>query len=574
MIMTPIAISIITKYAKSIEVFFKSYQKLLIVMVSEALYELNVFQSISCIGFINIKINYEYMCIPRILRKIVMFDYIEQILYSQSQSIILIKPLRKNKISHKMLFNILTFLLLLVIGGLVVGGLYLIKYIRKRKKLKKEEKSHNNIEKEEINKDKKIEKKPQYEEKDNIELSHYLKVFRLRYKNCSIEAIRSFMMFNYFIRLYQLTYCKLTLVTFYFIGDSLFTLNKVISISLLLFWILPVPLCLFFYLRLNQFNLLSPEMITFFGGFYISYNGMIKDVYAFYIQILSLLVPLITSLFYLFPYAQIVMFLILYLFKIIWISIAMPFFKINKVFTEIFTEGCILSMHIIIFIIYYFPKIEFKAMTYIYNGAFFLLLICRAYRTIVDTIRRGLFLYRLDIKEDESSYIEQEIFDKLNREADERNLRKEERRKQMNIDEREIENYNEEVKKKEMIEKEKEKIFDVKEEDHIDELDKQNMDNIDGKSNKEEEKSKKMISFDYSQRTTKLLIEDTMDLFKKDEDGHSNMFENDTTLNGSLHNIKELIKQEEEKKKKENRKKTPKKKNKSIKKRKVKKKIE
>ena len=103
------------------------------------------------------------------------------------------------------------------------------------------------------------------------------------------------------------------------------------------------------------------------------------------------------------------------------------------------------------------------------------------------------------------------------------------------------------------------------------------MDNIDGKSNKEEEKSKKMISFDYSQRTTKLLIEDTMDLFKKDEDGHSNMFENDTTLNGSLHNIKELIKQEEEKKKKENTKKTPKKpkkKNKSAKKKKVKKKIE
>ena len=133
MVMTPIAISIITKYAKSIEVFFKSYQKLLIVMVSEALYELNVFQSISCIGFINIKINYEYMCIPRILRKIVMFDYIEQILYSQSQTIILIKPLRKNKISHKMLFNIFTFLLLLVIGGLIVGGLYLIKYIRKRK---------------------------------------------------------------------------------------------------------------------------------------------------------------------------------------------------------------------------------------------------------------------------------------------------------------------------------------------------------------------------------------------------------------------------------------------------------
>lgn len=593
MVISPILISIIfskynmiynlcrIEYCKKINIYFKSYLRLLLVMTSEAIYELNIFQSIACIGFLNINLDIEYTFIPLTLRKVVFADYLEQIFYKDSE-IILIKCLRDNKISPYMFNNIFTFLIMLGIGILIIIGIYSKKFISRRlnktkeKKLSQKKPDENKEDKSktqnEINKqsetmiDKKekeqssIEKKPEYnnEVEEKNELNIHLLLQKKRYKKCSLESIRSYLMFNYFIRVYQVYFCKLSLVLFYFLFDSITPSNKVICFFLLFFWVLPVPFVLLFYLRYQQYNLLAPENITFFGAFYIHYRGMLKDVFAFYIQILFLMTPIITSAIYKFPKVQIILIIIISLIKIIMISISMPFFKVTKIFPEILSEGAILAMYIILFVIIICPKANYDFVKYIYLSAFGMLFIFRLYRTVRDLISRTIFLYNFEIKENNEEFVEVKGFENILREEEAKNIIMNQQIRREMIDEIDAEEIKKEERKKEIIQKKKEKMLEIKEEEYFDDIDKQQLEKV--QYNIEGDKAKKLFHFEASNRTDKKLIDETMDLFK--EIKHDEIFDNclgDTTIDASTIQMKK----KEEKKEKKNKKTKKEKKNKT-----------
>ena len=544
-------------------------------MTSEAIYELNIFQSIACIGFLNIDVDIEYTFIPLTLRKVVFFDYLEQLFYKDSE-IILIKPLRDNKISPFMFKNTLTFIIMMGIGILIIITIYSYKFIRRtlrNKKAKimidqvankldnnKEGKSQNanEIDKQSEAKTEKkerqssIEKKPEYNNKETEEkneLNIHLLLQKKRYKKCSLESIRSYLMFNYFIRVYQVHFCKLSLVSFYFLSDSLTPSNEVICFLLLFLWILPVPFALLFYLRYQQYNLLSPENITFFGAFYIHYRGMLKDVFAFYIQILFLMTPTLTSAIYGFPKVQIILIIIISLIKIIMVSLSMPFFKVNKIFPEILSEGAILAMYIILFVIIICPKANYDFVKYIYLSAFLMLFIFRFYRTVRDLISRTVFLYNFEIKENNEEFVEVNVFENILRKEEAKNIIMNQQIRREMMDELDAEEIQKEEREKELIQKKREKMLEINEEEHFDDLDKQQLEKA--QDDKEDDKSKKMFNFEYSNRTNKKLIDETMDLFK--EIKHDDIIENclgDTTIDASTIQMKKSTEKEDKKGKK------------------------
>lgn len=92
-------------------------------------------------------------------------------------------------------------------------------------------------------------------------------------------------------------------------------------------------------------------------------------------------------------------------------------------------------------------------------------------------------------------------------------------------------------------------MLEINEEEHFDNLDKQQLEKA--QDDKEDDKSKKMFNFEYSNRTNKKLIDETMDLFK--EIKHDDIIENclgDTTIDASTIQMKKSTEKEDKESKK------------------------
>jgi hypothetical protein len=214
-----------------------------------------------------------------------------------------------------------------------------------------------------------------------------------KFKKCSIPATKQYFIINYFIRIYQVTMTKLTFTCLVLINNSdLPTSNKldVLIAYLVLFgWLILLPVGLFTFLRRRSLDLMSPDMIIRFGTLYLTYRGISKDVYAFIIQLKFAALPMICVSLWNFPDVQIAMLVVLYLFNILFITIYMPFFKVNRVFSEAISEGVLMGFCITILVLQLIPSLKNSPIPrYILMLLILLVFLIRTYRIFYDTIFR------------------------------------------------------------------------------------------------------------------------------------------------------------------------------------------
>jgi hypothetical protein len=233
---------------------------------------------------------------------------------------------------------------------------------------------------------KKIEKDP---EEDGI----ILNVRSNQFKKCSVEANLSYFLFNYFIRVFQVTITKNLIVSFIVVNNATIASAKTYEVLLAQFviwvWVIILPVSLFVYLRLHQNTLMSPQMMIKYGCFYLNYRGVFKDVYAFIMQIKFMALPFICVFFWQYPHVQMSSLLCLSFFNIMFITKYMPFSKVSKVFTEAISEGVMMGYIILMFVLEYVTSLrDTDFPKYASISLMGVLILVRTFRIAYDTIYR------------------------------------------------------------------------------------------------------------------------------------------------------------------------------------------
>jgi hypothetical protein len=332
----------------------------------------------------------------------------------------------KDTITNSFIDNSHTFLLLILLGLGILSIILLIDRVKNRHKHKirkgkivfqdpkKKKKGKNGeiiepepnnedydnhvVDNEDQNKDnvmidenniKKIEKNAN----DNLHDGIILNVRSNQFKKCSVEANRHYFLFNYFIRVFQVTITKNLLVSFIVVINSGLSTAKTYEVFLAHFviwvWVIIIPMTLFVYLRLRQNTLMSPQMMIKYGCYYLNYRGVFKDVYAFIMQIKFMALPCICVFFWQYPHVQMTSLLCLSFFNIMFVTKYMPFSKVSKVFTEAISEGVLMGYIILIFVLEYVTSLRDTAFPkYASISLMGVLLLVRTFRIVYDTIYR------------------------------------------------------------------------------------------------------------------------------------------------------------------------------------------
>jgi hypothetical protein len=235
-----------------------------------------------------------------------------------------------------------------------------------------------------------------------------------KYKKCSLEALRNYLLYNYFIRLYQVTQTKTTLtcliVLFHYDPEFTQPYELAIAVVVLIIWIIFLPFVLFLYLRHNKYDLISPKNIIKYGTLYVNYRGINKDVYAFLMQIKFVILPVVCATCYRFPDLQLILMICLFLFNIVFITVSMPFTKMSKVFTEAISEFLLMCVMIITTIHNYVSSISDNVyMRWVNFGFFAALFIIRIYRIIYDFIFKFKDMIRMRTYRHISSTLEDNV---------------------------------------------------------------------------------------------------------------------------------------------------------------------
>jgi len=231
-------------------------------------------------------------------------------------------------------------------------------------------------------------------ENEGIEKEVFFKHLREhKFKKCSIPATKQYFLINYFIRIYQITITKLTFTCLLIINNSNLPTIKnydiFIAYIVLFAWLILLPVGLFTYLRRRALDLMSPDMIIRFGTLYLTYRGISKDVYAFIIQLKFAALPIICVFFSNLPDVQLFVLVILYLFNILFITIYMPFFKVNRVFSEAISEGVLMGFCIVILVLQLISSLQNSPIPrYILMLLILLVFLIRTYRIFYDTFFR------------------------------------------------------------------------------------------------------------------------------------------------------------------------------------------
>lgn len=229
-----------------------------------------------------------------------------------------------------------------------------------------------------------------------------------KYEKLTIEATYNYLTFNYFIRIYQLFFMLISLVSIktiqnycefnnenydeyfhqYYNNKDRFNLtvfeelydyklnskqlNDIYSIIeiifsykttansnfvfikpsvfdlllsiFLLLIIILFPVALLKNLRKRKNNLLAPQFIIKYGSLYINFRTITKDIFSILVLIFFFSVVCLINFFKYFGNVQLIAFLVLYVIKIIFISRIMPFTKSIKVMYESLSEVLVLLL--------------------------------------------------------------------------------------------------------------------------------------------------------------------------------------------------------------------------------------
>jgi len=209
-----------------------------------------------------------------------------------------------------------------------------------------------------------------------------------------IVWIKTQFVFGYFIRLYQVTMMKnfLSIALLFNFGTK--TVDIVIGILFLVFWLVGFPVFLFITLRINQINIMSEEIIKSHGALFLNYRGITKDVYAMLLHLKLIILPIIAVVCKDFPRTQLIFLSILFFFNLIFVSFSMPFNKVSKVFTEALSEGILMFFFVGTLIIDYLEESwdkeikTFIAVRYSFSGVLFFFLFLRCINSILNMISR------------------------------------------------------------------------------------------------------------------------------------------------------------------------------------------
>jgi hypothetical protein len=325
-------------------------------------------------------------------------DFLDNITYSSERAEGLPEPL-KDYFTVGFYDNSKTFIILFLFGFVIVLLIAikeLFEYFLNRKKRQnqgivtdvntKNNQINIKVQNYEIN-------SPNNENEGNEKEVFFKHLREQKFKKCSISATKQYFLINYFIRIYQLTMTKLTFTCLLIINNSdlptIKSYDIFIAYIVLFAWLILLPVGLFTYLRRRALDLMSPDMIIRFGTLYLTYRGISKDVYAFIIQLKFAALPIICVYFSNFPDVQLFGLVILYLFNILFITIYMPFFKVNRVFSEAISEGVLMGFCIVILVLQLISSLKNSSIPrYILMLLILLVFLIRTYRIFYDTIFR------------------------------------------------------------------------------------------------------------------------------------------------------------------------------------------
>lgn len=236
-------------------------------------------------------------------------------------------------------------------------------------------------------------------EEDKAEV--YLNIKSLEFQKCTLESNREYFLFNYFIRVYQITMTKVTITCLLVVNSATLptsnTGDVVFTYIILFVWVIGLPVSLFVYLRNHQNSLMAPRMIIKYGTLYLNYRGISKDVYAFLMQLKFSILPIICVFFWQFPLIQLILLVLLYLFNVIFVTVYTPFCKVSKVFTEAISEGILVGFCIVIVAAENIPSFKQTLIPgYIVFGLTCSLLLLRTYRIVYDTIYKLKDLLKIE----------------------------------------------------------------------------------------------------------------------------------------------------------------------------------
>jgi hypothetical protein len=241
-------------------------------------------------------------------------DYYDQYSYSSEKAQGLPETI-STYFTNRFFDNSKTFVILFIFGIVVVSVMVFLEFLvcmctRKR--------SNEDIITEDTKEHQKKDSKIQESKGDNMNSDSNKNYREILFKTlrdqkfmkCSISASRHYFLFNFFIRVYQITMTKLTFVCLLvIINRNLATsnfLDLIIAVIVLLIWLILLPIIMFVYLRNHAIDLMSPSMIIKFGALYLTYRGISKDVYAFLLQLKFSVLPIICVT--LWNYAEILLF--------------------------------------------------------------------------------------------------------------------------------------------------------------------------------------------------------------------------------------------------------------------------